>query len=400
MAKILFVWELGKGFGHLAPYLDFVKALRKAGHEVVFAARDVANADRVFASAGVPILQAPLALRDVPDIHRVQYTFAYLMHNAGFADAQDLFGRVKAWLHIFNYVQPDLAIFDHSPTALLAARAFAGKRIVSGSGFLVPPPGEPLPMMRYWQKVPRADMLKVDRAVLATCNRILGALRQPPLARLSDLFEGDAQFLLTPPELDHYPQRTTGNYVGMYSVDDYGEPPAWPRAPGKRIFAYLYPFRTLPALVRALGRSNASVIIYAPEVPDGFRKKAQHPRIRWATAAQDMRRIGAECDAAVTNGTFGTTCALLNAGRPVLMVPLNLERVMVTRRVTQIGAGIGAQPGQPQAFWPRLRALLTDDRYAAAAQAYAARHAGETLAAQTQAMLATVERLLPRKGAV
>ena len=122
MARILFAWELGKGFGHLAPYRDYVAALRKAGHDVVFAARDVANADRVFAPLGVPILQAPVALRNPDHVYRVQYIFAQLAHNAGLGDVTDMFARVKAWLHLFNYASPDLVVFDHSPTALLAAQ--------------------------------------------------------------------------------------------------------------------------------------------------------------------------------------------------------------------------------------------------------------------------------------
>ena len=54
-------------------------------------------------------------LRKATDPYKVQYNYAQLMHNNGFSDAQDLLARVKAWLHTFSYVRPDVAIFDHSP---------------------------------------------------------------------------------------------------------------------------------------------------------------------------------------------------------------------------------------------------------------------------------------------
>ena len=392
------MWELGRGFGHLAPYLDFVKGLRAAGHDVVFAARDVANADRVFAASGVPILQAPVALRNPTQTYRVQYVFAQLAHNAGLGDVTDLFGRLKAWLHIFNYVRPHLAIFDHSPTALLAARAYACKRVVSGSGFLVPPPGEPQPLMRYWQQVSNEEMLKVERTLLAGMNQALAALKRPPLARFCDLFEADLQFLLSPPELDHYPQRKDGNYLGQCPLDDYGAAPVWPAGNGRRIFAYLYPYRTLPALLQALAASGASVLVYGPEIPKDAQEKYAHPRVVFAPAALDMHRIGAECDAAVTNGTFGTTCAVLLAGKPVLMIPLNLERSMVARRVVALGAGLAIAPAHTEQLGARIEALLGNDAYGTAARAFAARHAGETIAGQTSRMLSQLETVLERSA--
>jgi hypothetical protein len=152
VAKILFVWELGRGFGHLSPYLDFVRALKRNGHQITYAARDIGNTDRIFAKEGIPIIQAPIEMRDVTDPAKVQYTYGHIMHNVGFADPTDLFARVKAWTHVFHYTAPDLVLFDHSPTALVAARAFRFKRVMAGSGFLVPPPGVPLPVMRYWDR--------------------------------------------------------------------------------------------------------------------------------------------------------------------------------------------------------------------------------------------------------
>ena len=395
MARVMFVWELGLGFGHLAPYLDLVKALKKKGHVVVFAARDVTNAEKVFGRDGVVILQAPIMLRKAANPYKIQYNYTQLIHNNGFSDPLDLLARVKAWLHLFQYVRPDVAIFDHSPTALVAARALRAKRILSGSGFLIPPPGYPLPNMRYWEKFDQPQVQRAEDGVLARVNKVLGAMRIPPLPHMEDLFKADEQFLLGFRELDHYPQRQNGNYLGIFPSAMEAAEPKWPAAGGRRVFAYLHPFKTLPVMIQILKKLGLRTIIYAPEVPDEFKRKNLHPSIAWAMRPLDMKKVAAQCDAGITSGTYGTTCDLLLAGKPVLMMPQNLERIMVTRRVLQTRAGLVAPINRPKLFEPRLRALLADKRFTEAARGFAKRHVKFTQAWQTATMLEVIERLAP-----
>jgi len=399
MARIMIVWELGLGFGHLAPYLELVKALRKKGHVVVFAARDVTNAEKIFGREGVVILQAPLMLRKATNPYKIQNNYAQLVHNNGFSDPLDLLARVKAWLHLYQYIRPDVAIFDHSPTALVAARALKARRIISGSGFLVPPPGYPLPNMRYWEKFDKAQLQRAEDGVLAVVNKVLGVMKIAPLAHMENLFDADEQFLLGFKQLDHYPQRPNGNYLGNFPMANNAAEPQWPGSAGRRIFAYLHPFKTLPVLLQVLNKFRLRTIIYAPELPDEFKEKHTTEHVVFSAGALDMKKVAAQCDAAITSGTYGTTCDILLAGKPVLMFPQNLERIMVARRVIGAGAGLVAPINRPNLFGPRLRALLTDKRYAEAARGFARRHAGMNQAWQTGKMLASIERLLPASAA-
>ena len=395
MARILFVWELGMGFGHLSPYIDVVRTLRRKGHEVIFAARDVENADRVFARDGVTILQAPLSVHRVSNPYRITFNYAQLMHNNGFADLTDLFGRVKAWLHIFRYVKPDVMIFDHSPTGLLASRMVKVKRIIGGSGFLIPPAVTPLPVMRYWGKSDANQIRKAEQRVLATVNKVLQAMKQPPLTNLAEMFQTDGEWLLSFPEMDHYPQRKTGNYVGMFSPSEYGEDPVWPAGKGRKIFCYLYNYKNLPALLKLLNQSGNRALVHGPQIPIEVRKKFSSPRVRFSAKPLNVQRLGQECDLVITNGTFGTTAAFMLAGKPALMIPTNLERMMVARRVVGMGAGLAAAAGKPEMLGPRLRALLKEEKFRKAAQDFAAKHKDESLAGQTEKMVATLENLLP-----
>ncbi len=395
MARILFVWELGLGFGHLSPYIGVVRALRKQKHEVIFAARDVENADRVFARDGVPILQAPLSVHRVTNPYRITFNYAQLMHNTGFADLQDLFGRVKAWQHIFQYVRPDVMVFDHSPTGLLASRMVKVKRIIGGSGFLIPPAETPLPLMRYWNNSDAEKIKKSEQMVLNTSNKVLQALKLPPMKNLAEMFQSDAEWLMSFPEMDHYPERKSGNYVGMFSPPEYGEDPVWPAGKGKKIFAYLYNYKTLPALLKLLNRTGSRVLIHGPQIPVPVRKKFSSPTVRFSDKPLNVQRLGPECDLVITNGTFGTTAAFMMAGKPALMIPTNLERMMVARRVVGMGAGLAAPANKPEMLGPRLKALFQNDKYRKAAEAFAAKYKGESMATQTEKMVATLEKLLP-----
>jgi len=60
MAKILFVWELGGGFGHLARIQPIARELSDRGHQLFAAMSDVSRARRITGDIDIRILQAPL----------------------------------------------------------------------------------------------------------------------------------------------------------------------------------------------------------------------------------------------------------------------------------------------------------------------------------------------------
>ena len=48
MARILFAWECGGGISHLTRYADLIDQLINNDHDIVFAARSLSSAARVF----------------------------------------------------------------------------------------------------------------------------------------------------------------------------------------------------------------------------------------------------------------------------------------------------------------------------------------------------------------
>ena len=194
------------------------------------------------------------------------------MQNMGFDNVPGLLGRVKAWRYLYEGFGPDLVIYDHSPTAVLAYRDRDAAQVFCGNGFFLPPLEEPLPAMRYWEDVSREDLLRGERPVLECINAVLGALGDPPLPALRHLFDRVMPILRTVRELDHYPAREGVEYHGILSAGDFGETPCWPDGPGPRVYAYLYPFETLPPLLQWLKARRFPTLIYAPEVSESVKQ--------------------------------------------------------------------------------------------------------------------------------
>lgn len=399
VSRILIAWELGKGFGHLAPYLDLVAALQKKGHQVVFATRDVGHTEQLYGRTPTVILQAPMTMHNISNPYRTQYSFTHLLHNIGFADFNNLFGLVKAWRHVYNYVRPDLVLFDHSPTALLAARAFSWKRVISGSGFLIPPQTEPMPMMRYWQQYDAGQLQKDEAQLLATINRVQKTVQGRPLARVCELYDCDAEFLLSFKELDHYPQRQGGNYVGMFSQPGHGVAPEWVPGTDRRVFAYLHPFKDLGKVLEIFARGKFATLVYGAEIQESLRRKYESGNLRFSREPLDIARVAPQVQFAVTNATFGTTAAFLQYGKPVLAIPTNLERIMVARRLTAIGAGIAVSPSNTGTLINAMRALFEQPKYTQAARGFQEKYGALDQAWQTARMVEGIEKLLGSSGA-
>lgn len=394
MAKILFAWELGLGFGHLSPYLELIRRLKKENHKIYFAARDVGNAERVFGPESITIVQAPFNPRGVDNPIRVPRTHAHLLHNIGFNDPTLLTGRIKAWQHVYNYLKPDAVIYDHSPTAQLAMRNTKAKQVLCGTGFTVPPGKVPMPNMRYWEKADQDKLLVVEKNIIDRVNIALKGLKLPEMINVAQLMQADATVLMSFKELDHYNNRGDANYVGIPLTEGYGESPKWPAGGKFKVFAYLYPFKTLPSLLDTLKGSDISAVIYAPEVNRALKDKHKHPKLFFADRPVNMTEVTRQCDIAITNGTHGTTTAVLLAGKPLLTLPQNLERLLVSQRVREMGAGLVAPQLKPEGMAMKFKALMEKDQFRTKAQEFATKYADFTLQKHLDSIMTILDKTL------
>ena len=414
--RIFYAWELGMDLGHLLRFLNPALKLRERGHEVVFAVRDLSNAESTLGHRGFPLMQAPIWIANVSGLPKVTISYAEIALRYGFISYPGLKALVKAWRELFRYVRPGLVLTDHSPTALLAARSLGLRHAPIGSGFFNPPLTSPLPSMRYWDKVPPERIAKPDQVATQVANRVLADLGGPPLRSMADLFRADENFLCTFPELDHYPNRGGAQYWGPTFEMEQGAELAWPAGEGKRIFAYIKPrYRDFEKLLEALRGSGARVLAYAPGISKEHMEKYASKRMQISREPLKLKSMIRDCDLVLCHGGPGTVTAALLAGVPLLIMPTQLEQLMSSRRVAQQNAaivvmknkptggkedpGVGEPPKDEKAEKPidyagLLKQLLTDEKYRAGARAFAKKYERFSQAGQSRAIASRVEQLL------
>lgn len=263
----------------------------------------------------IPVFQAPIKVSPTINPIKTPLTYPHILHNSGYDHAHSLLGMVKGWRALFKAIKPDLVIFDHSPTAILAARGYSFRKLIIGTGFTIPPDIYPMSNLRFWIDYdPEALRLEENR-VLENVNNILEKLGLATLDRIADLFSELPKVFRTLKKLDPYNhvRREQSNYFGGW-VTSAGEVPKWPEGTGKKVFAYLKPFSKLPTLISRLKETQTPAIIYVDKIAHELEKKFSCSTIHFASDPQDLRLIFKQCDFAILNATLNSCIVFLLAG--------------------------------------------------------------------------------------
>ncbi|MGZ4958154.1 MAG: glycosyltransferase [Methylomonas sp.] len=376
MSKIIYVWEMGGGYGHTAAFLPVARQLRQRGHEVVFVLKDLEFADVLLGNDGFPYLQAPIRWPS-PQPLPAALSYPGILQNAGFGEASGLFARVHAWQTLYQYLSPDLILFDHAPTALLAARNLGIPCALFGTGFYSPPRFNPLPAMRPWQPVAEKQLVAVESRILTVINTILQRLGTEPIDSVADLFDAEEDFLCTLPELDHYQQRSGARYWGPSVYQQGGIEPLWPAVGNKNIFAYVkHNYPGLETLLQHLRSSNWSVLVHIPGTTPAFIEKHNSGNLHISPHPLNLVQIAKQCDLAICHGGAGTTACFLLSAKPLLVLPEQLEQLLTGRNIAALGAGICVpmETKKPN-FRALISELLTNAKYTTAARGFAEKYA-------------------------
>ena len=395
MANILITWEIGEGSGHIAPYLNLIKELENRGHEITFACKYVSRAFRLFEGTRVRYLQAPYVSSPPSEQVTPIDSFAKILNNSGYSNVPQLAGMIRAWKNLFDLVKPDLIIADYSPTAVLASRESGIPRLQIGTGFYQMPTQGRVPSLAELQGIAQDDP-----AIFGFQNRILahinGALELNGMQRIALFNESqiaERKLFTTFKELDHYPDREPADYIGPMRIVQ-GAAPEWPDGDGPKAFGYLKPFPTLPQLLMQLNQKKVRTLIYPDGIPEKMMKEHASATLRFVDKPLDMRLIGESADFAIHNGNHGTTCELMLAGVPSLVLPLHAEQAIMGRHLQLMSAGLSYVEKTADQFHQGLTALTRDPKYRAAAQAFAEKYRSFDRDQATRTALAAVEELL------
>lgn len=375
--KILFIWELGANFGHLARQRPVARILRQNGHEVTFVVPDTAAAEKLLGPSGFRIVQVPTA----PAITRKPWppaSYGEVLLGAGFDDPKALVARVRAWRNLFEVMEAEALLLDHAPTALLAARIADLPRTVVGNGFTIPPSQSPYPCFRIWETVSSKRLGVSEQQALVNINAVRHVHGQRPQTAVGELFEGATKALTMLPEIDHYGARSGERYLGPIFGDIVSDRTEWPEGSGKRVLAYLRPDAPgFLAMVEVFKNLAGPVVLIAPGVSDGW--SAQHSNYRFSihNAPVDLEPLLAGCDLGVSYGGSGTMSQFLLAGIPQIVLPKNAEQYLVGMRIqaAQSGLLIGKVRDGPT-LARAVSEALADPAYRTASHAIAKKYRG------------------------
>lgn len=392
MADIVFAWELGGHTGHVTTLMPLARAAQARGHEVRFLLRDPGAGADLAGAADIPRAPAPIW------VGRPKYdnplNFGQILHNFGYQQPGSLRQLIDAWR--VRFAGAEAVIANVAPAAHLAARSLGIPSFEISQGFHVPPPSMPAPPLRHWEPAPRAELEAGDHAVLRSMNTALAAHGAAPLATIGELFAGRAM-LLTYPELDVYPERGPADYYGVTRSFEGSATPEWPEGRGPKVFGYLYNYFTgLAPLLAALERMQARTLLLCRGANADLVHEYAGGSVRILNEPMSVSRMLPQADLVVCHGSHQMTAQSLLAGKPLLMLPTQLEQFLIMRRVIRFGAGLGIDPAVPDADYGAAVAALAAGGYAARARAFAERYAAHDPEAALATMLRRVEDAITR----
>jgi UDP:flavonoid glycosyltransferase YjiC (YdhE family) len=391
MAKVDFAWELGAGTGHVTTLLPVAAAMKARGHEVRFFLRDLSAGADLEGAAGIPREGAPIwsGPATIPN----PLNLGEILLNFGYHDPPQHKALVDAWRERLRGSQAVIA--NVAPAAHLAARTLGIPSFEISQGFHVPPATMPSPPLRHWEPAPRARLEAADRRVLLAINSALAGYDARPIATIGELFTGRAM-LLTYPELDIYPERGPSDYYGITDSGEGKAAPEWPAGEGARVFAYLYHYyKGLEPLLAALAALKLPALVFCRGIDPKLKEKHGCGSVHFSDEPMSVSRLLPQCGLVVCHASHQMTAQALLAGKPVLLLPTQLEQFLIMRRVVRYGAGLGIAPEEPHADFARaLKQLIDDARYAAKAREFAQRYAGHDRGAALHTMIRRCEAAL------
>lgn len=342
--KILFIWEQGADYGHIYAFLPIALEMKRRGHEPILVLKDLTWAEKALGGHGLTWLQGPVWQANLGGLPS-PISYSEVMFRNGFSHDFGLLALCRAWQNLIALIKPDLLVFDFCSTSMLATLYSGIPRVRIGASYVLPPLSRPIESNSWWLQQPTTRLAEIENAALGTANKVLSKLGQDPISALSQVLKCDEEFIFGSHSLDQYPQRKGGNYFGAIQDIEQGTLPNWPTQPGKRVFAYLKTsYRHFDAVLKALAALDINTVVHAPGISQKNINTYQSNNLTFSVDPIQMESARRQCDLGICHAGAGTTEALLAAGKPVLLLPMQGEQESTARRVEQLGAGLWVHP--------------------------------------------------------
>ena len=342
MKRVVFCWELGGNYGHITSFLPLYRELRALGLQVDFVLRDLTFAKKLMGDLSARCWQAPVM---EVDALTEAYSYVDILAQIGYLNVDRLTSHVGKWREVLSERCADIIVANHAPSALLAARTLGIPATVFGSGFLIPPLVDPLPVFHIWNDIAEEKINRNSENVLTAINGALVHFNVEPLSAIYELFAVAERFLCTVPELDHYLERNEEDYWGPYFVYDIGIEPKWPSKQGPKIFAYLTArVKSLDLLLEQLSEVDGVKLVHIPSASPELLERYRSINMHIETEPLNMSAVLSSACLVIHQAGIGTSSACLFAGVRQLLLPTQLEQALTCKRLVSQGLAYGLDP--------------------------------------------------------
>jgi len=280
-------------------------------------------------------------------------------------------------------IQPAAVVLDYAPVAQLAAQLMGLRTFQVTNGFDAPPVDCPLFDfgMRgpYLQQRNAGKLARLNEALAQVGQQLTGQLG----STLLSYFQHPLKVYDCIPESDPYGPRSDGIYVGPLMGMKAAESISWPQAAFSesdrpRLFAYLRNVTQAKDWFDALHAVDAITLCVWPDVPPELLEHKLSAKVHITRQHVDIHQALEQADAVVNYGSTTTVCQTLLAGKPQLMLPEDIEKALVTRKVVRLGAGLMRQ-AQGETCVQALQKLLDAKEQTQVAQVIASKYASQQL---------------------
>jgi UDP:flavonoid glycosyltransferase YjiC (YdhE family) len=351
MARVLCAWEFGGDLGHVRRVIPIAHELRAMGHEVTLVFRDSSFLENGRAQ-GFETFIAPL-LNTQREMSPSPLNFSDILLNIGYGDVRGLAGALRAWQSMLEMLSPDVVVADYAPTALIAATLASIRTVTVGTGFSVPAAGDPIPDLRPWSPTDPNILRALDDRILGTVRRAVGPNASRLPARAYELFKGRLDLMCTFREIDPFGPRDGVEYVGPQGDATSGIEVRWTGEKAQRVFAYLKPRSPrFEATLAGLASLDAETIVAVPGLEAARAKSASTGSMRVIASAVNLGLVLPEASMCVSHAGPGVAARAMAAGVPMVLLPLQLEQFLISKRIEKTGAALVSNPEDPPPDYP------------------------------------------------
>ena len=250
-------------------------------------------------------------------------------------------------MRLIEHIAPRSVVLDYAPAAQLAALLLGVPAYQITNGFDSPPPT--CPVYGLTVRGPYLDRINTQKtaAIASAIAQVSQRLGGPKQLTLEQFLTYPQKIYDCIPETDPYGPRSDGLIVGPMSglaKSDVAQPSPWDLHPstqqGQRVFAYLRNLQSATSLVQALNKFNGNVLCVWPDAPLQWVEQIHNKRLHIQRKPVDLHRALVGADVVVSYGGVTTACHALLAAKPQLLVPSDIEKTLLSRRIAALGAGL------------------------------------------------------------